>query len=115
MLAQRIWIFTGTKLWCAGPRLERARRQPAARSLQGLGAQAGGGEGVNYREYVIAAYAVFAAVLAWDYIASRLDIARQLRAARRLAARRQSRTTQANTELQQIGRASCRERGGQSV
>ncbi|MDQ2702268.1 MAG: heme exporter protein CcmD [Pseudomonadota bacterium] len=55
---------------------------------------------MTYREYVIAAYAVFAAVLAWDYIASRLGIARQLRAAQRLAARRQSRTPPQDTELQ---------------
>ncbi|NLA68756.1 MAG: heme exporter protein CcmD [Gammaproteobacteria bacterium] len=43
---------------------------------------------MSYREYVIAAYAVFAAVLAWDYLAPRLAVSRQLRAARRLAARR---------------------------
>ena len=55
---------------------------------------------MSYREYVIAAYAVFAAVLAWDYIAARLDIARQLRAARRLAARRDSRAAANTTELQ---------------
>ena len=29
---------------------------------------------MSYREYVIAAYAVFAAVLAWDYLAARLGI-----------------------------------------
>ena len=43
---------------------------------------------MSYREYVIAAYAVFALMLAWDYLAPRLAITRQLRAARRLAARR---------------------------
>lgn len=46
---------------------------------------------MSYSEYVIAAYAVFAAVLAWDYLAPRLAIARQLRAARRLAARKAGR------------------------
>ena len=55
---------------------------------------------MSYLEYVIAAYAIFAAVLAWDYIASRLGIARQLRAARRLAARRESRAVAIDTELQ---------------
>src|SRR5690606_16967662 len=78
----------------------RPRRQPAARSGQGLGAQAAGGGAMSYREYVIAAYAVFAVVLAWDYIAARMDIARQLRAARRLAARRDSRAAANMTELQ---------------
>lgn len=41
---------------------------------------------MSYREYVIAAYAVFAVVLAWDYVVPRLRIARQLRATRRQAA-----------------------------
>ena len=56
---------------------------------------------MSYQNYVIAAYAIFAVVLAWDFIASHLHIARQLRAARRLAAR--GRTTQArlpDSELQ---------------
>ena len=35
---------------------------------------------MSYLEYVIAAYAVFALMLAWDYLAPRLAIARQLRA-----------------------------------
>ena len=43
---------------------------------------------MSYREYVIAAYAVFAVVLAWDYAAPRMRIAQQLRAARRQAAHR---------------------------
>lgn len=46
---------------------------------------------MSYREYVIAAYAVFALMLAWDWIAPRLAVARQLRAARRLAARKAAR------------------------
>ena len=42
---------------------------------------------MSYRDYVIAAYAVFAIVLAWDFIAPRLDLRRQLRAAKLRAAR----------------------------
>ena len=42
---------------------------------------------MSYRDYVIAAYAVFGIVLAWDFIAPRLDVRRQLRAARMRAAR----------------------------
>ncbi|MBJ6979262.1 MULTISPECIES: heme exporter protein CcmD [unclassified Luteimonas] len=58
---------------------------------------------MSYREYVIAAYAVFALMLAWDYIAPRLAIARQLRAARRLAARRAARPA-GNTRPTELGR-----------
>lgn len=56
---------------------------------------------MSYREYVIAAYAVFALMLAWDWIAPRLAVARQLRAARRLAARKAARPSrnQIPTEL----------------
>lgn len=43
---------------------------------------------MSYLSYVVAAYAVFVALLAWDYIAPRLQVTRQLRAARLLAARR---------------------------
>jgi hypothetical protein len=43
---------------------------------------------MSYQGYVTAAYLVFAAVLAWDFVATRLSIRRQLRAARALAARR---------------------------
>ena len=46
---------------------------------------------MSYLSYVVAAYAVFVALLAWDYIAPRLQVARQLRAARLLAARRSAR------------------------
>ena len=58
---------------------------------------------MSYREYVIAAYAVFAAVLAWDYLAPRLAISRQLRAARRLAARRAARPAR-NENPTELGR-----------
>ncbi|GHD66510.1 hypothetical protein GCM10007164_05370 [Luteimonas padinae] len=56
---------------------------------------------MSYREYVVAAYAVFVLMLAWDYVVPRLAIARQLRAARRLAARRAARPARsaAPTEL----------------
>jgi len=42
---------------------------------------------MSYVEYVIAAYAVFAVVLAWDFVAPKLQLRAQLRAARRRAAR----------------------------
>ena len=42
---------------------------------------------MSYRDYVIAAYAVFAVVLLWDYVVPRLQIRRELRAARLRAAR----------------------------
>ena len=58
---------------------------------------------MSYREYVIAAYAVFAAMLVWDYAAPRLAIARQLRAARRLAARKAARPAR-NETPKELGR-----------
>ncbi|QDW67686.1 heme exporter protein CcmD [Luteimonas granuli] len=58
---------------------------------------------MSYREYVIAAYAVFALMLAWDWIAPRLAVARQLRAARRLAARRAARSAR-NEGPTELGR-----------
>ena len=42
---------------------------------------------MSYQNYVIAAYAVFAIVLGWDFLATRLQIRRQLRIAQRRAAR----------------------------
>ena len=42
---------------------------------------------MSYLEYVVGAYAVFAVVLAWDAIAGHLQVRRELRAARRRAAR----------------------------
>ena len=42
---------------------------------------------MNYQAYVIAAYAVFAAVLLWDYVVPRLQLRQQLRAARLRATR----------------------------
>ena len=67
----------------------RARRQPAPRGRQGLGARAWRREAasMSYLNYVIAAYAVFAMVLGWDFVATRLQIRRELRDARLRAAR----------------------------
>ena len=46
---------------------------------------------MSYLNYLIAAYVVFAVVLAWDYIATHLQIRRQLRNARLRAAREAAR------------------------
>ena len=48
---------------------------------------------MSYQAYVTGAYAVFAVVLLWDYIAPRLQLRQQLRAARLLAARARARAT----------------------
>ncbi len=45
---------------------------------------------MSYLEYVVAAYAVFAAVLACDFVAPRIRIAQTLRAARLFDARRRN-------------------------
>jgi len=45
---------------------------------------------MSYLDYVIAAYAVFVLVLGWDFVACRLQIGRELRNARRRAARQAS-------------------------
>ena len=42
---------------------------------------------MSYLEYVIGAYAVFAVVLGWDFLAPRLQVRRELRAARLRVAR----------------------------
>ncbi|TCZ87082.1 heme exporter protein CcmD [Lysobacter sp. N42] len=47
---------------------------------------------MSYREYVIAAYAVFFLVLGWDFVSTRIQIGRQLRAARRRQAREAARS-----------------------
>jgi heme exporter protein D len=46
---------------------------------------------VSYLNYVIASYAIFVQVLGWEFLASRLQIGRELRNARRRAARRSPR------------------------
>ena len=43
---------------------------------------------MSYLPYVIAAYAVFAVVLGWDYLAPRLQVRQQLRAAKLRTTRR---------------------------
>jgi len=53
---------------------------------------------VSYLPYVIGAYAVFAAVLLWDFLAPRLALRRQLRAVR-LRLRRERKTAAAAVEL----------------
>ena len=52
---------------------------------------------MSYAGYVIAAYAVFAAVLLWDFVAPRIRIAQVLRAVR-LLARRDGARGQANVQ-----------------
>ena len=42
---------------------------------------------MSYRDYVIAAYAVFAVVMLWDFVVPRLQIRRELRAAKLRKAR----------------------------
>ena len=42
---------------------------------------------MSYLEYVVAAYAVFVVVMAYEFIAPRLQIRRAMRAARQRAAR----------------------------
>jgi len=42
---------------------------------------------MSYQNYVIAAYMVFAIVLLWDWVAPRIQLKQQLRAARLRAAR----------------------------
>jgi len=42
---------------------------------------------VSYRDYVVAAYCVFAVVMLWDFVAPRLAIRQQVRAARLRAMR----------------------------
>ncbi len=45
---------------------------------------------MSYLPYVIGAYAVFALVFFWDFLAPRLQVRRQLRAARLRARRAQA-------------------------
>ncbi|TWT23583.1 heme exporter protein CcmD [Luteimonas marina] len=54
---------------------------------------------MSYAGYVIAAYAVFAAVLLWDFVTPRIRIAQVLRAVRMLVRRDASRTQAAPQEL----------------
>lgn len=55
---------------------------------------------MSYLPYVIGAYAVFVAVLAWDFVSTRLQIRRALRAARQRGGRvRGRRPAPTDTEL----------------
>jgi heme exporter protein D len=47
---------------------------------------------MSYQGYVTAAYSVFAIVMAWDFLAPRLQLRLQLRSARMRAARDVART-----------------------
>jgi len=57
----------------------------------------------DYTDYVVAAYAVFFVVLGWDFVATRLQIRRELRNARlrvaRAAAARAPSTSNSTNEL----------------
>jgi heme exporter protein D len=56
---------------------------------------------MSYLEYLVAAYVIFAVVLAWDFIAPKLKIARVLRDVRLRAKRDAARAAQTTpTELQ---------------
>ena len=53
---------------------------------------------MSYRDYVIAAYAVFAVVLLWDYVVPKLQVRAALRAVRLRASRAAARKI--STELE---------------
>ncbi|MEF9978287.1 MAG: heme exporter protein CcmD [Thermomonas sp.] len=55
---------------------------------------------MSYREYVIAAYAVFAVVMLWDWLAPQLQVRAALRAVRLRASRAANRAPATNTELE---------------
>ena len=55
---------------------------------------------MSYREYVIAAYAVFAVVMLWDWLAPKLHLRAALRAVRLRAARGAGRAAATTTELE---------------
>ncbi|GAB3752057.1 heme exporter protein CcmD [Lysobacter olei] len=47
---------------------------------------------MSYQNYVIASFAVFVIVLGWDYVATRLQIRREINNARQRAKREAART-----------------------
>jgi heme exporter protein D len=55
---------------------------------------------VSYLPYVIGAYAVFAIVLAWDFLLPRLQLRQLLRNARQRQARAQARRVAASTQTE---------------
>src|SRR5690606_4790076 len=78
----------------------RARRQPRPRGRQGPGAAPGHrSRAMSYVNYVVAAYAVFGAMLLWDFVAPRIRIAQVLRAVRLLARREAARGQAQEQEL----------------
>jgi heme exporter protein C len=84
MIAPLWWMVIGTKFWFAGSLLARARadnlRREAGKDWVRSWRRKTGA--LSYRDYVIAAYAVFAVVMLWDFLAPRLQHARrELRAA----------------------------------
>ena len=54
---------------------------------------------MSYVPYLIAAYAVFVLVLAWEFLATHWQIRRELRNARLRATRNAARKADASTEL----------------
>jgi heme exporter protein D len=54
---------------------------------------------MSYQGYVLAAYCVFAVVLLWDFVAPRLQLRQQLRAARLRATRAQALAIERNAPL----------------
>jgi len=54
---------------------------------------------MSYVNYVVAAYAVFGAMLLWDFVAPRIRIAQVLRAVRLLARREAARGQAQEQEL----------------
>ncbi|HSD17120.1 MAG TPA: heme exporter protein CcmD [Thermomonas sp.] len=55
---------------------------------------------MSYREYVIAAYAIFVVVMLWDWLAPKLQLRAALRAVRLRASRSANRTPASTTELE---------------
>ena len=65
---------------------------------------------MSYLHYVVAAYAVFAVVLLWDFVAPRLQLHQQLRAARMRAARSNAAKATATTMDPRLRANDCLER-----
>lgn len=94
-----LWAMViGTHVWFVGSLLARARADNLRREAgKDWVVRSAGGTHMSYREYVIAAYVVFALMLAWDWLAPKLAIARARRAALQLAKRRAARDGQSET------------------
>ena len=58
----------------------------------------------DYTDYVIAAYAVFFVVLGWDFVATRLQIRRELRNARLRLARAAARVPSPSNPTNELTR-----------